>query len=512
MSLKYLTNINLNQNQLENFAIQNLATAPSSPVAGQMYFNTTSKLLYLCNNPSADTEEGKWTVVGEYTFGDGFESVDSVTRLVKVKGGNGIAVSSDGVAVDIQDKAGLGFDASTGKLGVLVDGDKGIAVDSTSGKIGAVVNTASGLMVSDAGIALKVKDNSGIKASTDGVEVVLDSTANLSFTTDGKITLATDASPVENSTKALQSGGAFTALGKKVDKLSTEHSADQTVTSVVTYNKAGLVTGGTTISLGGKSVDGGVTGVATLDANGLVPSAQLPSYVDDVIEGYYYNGKFYEEAAHTTEITGETGKIYVDIDETKTGALKNATYRWSGTAFIIISNAIDYATDSDIETATDEVKVVTSKTARHAVEYWAESVADTLKSKTIDADSNTISNIEVDNFKSGVVQTTLREESLASDTALVSEKAIRAALDTVVGGSVHKETFVNGTDGDFSVSSGRGVWTITSSLGSDVDVTVKDASGNVVMTDVTLANGTITIGINTSTKPNAGDFKVVVIG
>lgn len=71
---------------------------------------------------------------------------------------------------------------------------------------------------------------------------------------------------------------------------------------------------------------GSANGVAELDSTGKVPSAQLPSYVDDVVEGYYYNGKFYEESTHETEIPGESGKIYVDLPN-------DTTYRWSGTAF-----------------------------------------------------------------------------------------------------------------------------------------------------------------------------------
>lgn len=81
------------------------------------------------------------------------------------------------------------------------------------------------------------------------------------------------------------------------------------------------------------NLKGVANGVAELDANGRVPSSQLPSYVDDVIEGYYYNSKFYEESSHTTEISGETGKIYVDLSTEK-------TYRWSGTAFVEISASL----------------------------------------------------------------------------------------------------------------------------------------------------------------------------
>lgn len=68
-----------------------------------------------------------------------------------------------------------------------------------------------------------------------------------------------------------------------------------------------------------------------LDASGLIPSKVLPSYVDDVIEGYYYDSKFYEDVAHTKLITGEKGKIYVDL------ATDNS-YRWGGTRYTLIAS------------------------------------------------------------------------------------------------------------------------------------------------------------------------------
>ena len=49
--------------------------------------------------------------------------------------------------------------------------------------------------------------------------------------------------------------------------------------------------------------------------DGKVPQSELPSYVDDVVEGYYVKaqGKFYKDAEHTIEIQGEESKIYVDL-------------------------------------------------------------------------------------------------------------------------------------------------------------------------------------------------------
>ena len=50
----------------------------------------------------------------------------------------------------------------------------------------------------------------------------------------------------------------------------------------------------------------------------IIRSALLPSYVDDIVEGYFYEDAFYEDAEHTTRITGEAGKIYVDLETSST--------------------------------------------------------------------------------------------------------------------------------------------------------------------------------------------------
>ena len=71
------------------------------------------------------------------------------------------------------------------------------------------------------------------------------------------------------------------------------------------------------------SLKGAAGGLAELDAQGKVPAAQLPAYVDDIIEG----------TLTTFPNPGEGGKIYVDIDTGK-------TYRWSGTQYIVVSETL----------------------------------------------------------------------------------------------------------------------------------------------------------------------------
>lgn len=87
-----------------------------------------------------------------------------------------------------------------------------------------------------------------------------------------------------------------------------------------------------------RSEMGAASGVATLGTDGKVPSSQLPSYVDDVLE---YTNK----ASFPT--TGETGKIYVD-------KATDTTWRWSGSAYtqikgdLVIGTATGNAADGKV--------------------------------------------------------------------------------------------------------------------------------------------------------------------
>lgn len=103
----------------------------------------------------------------------------------------------------------------------------------------------------------------------------------------------------------------------------SSHKNDKSNPHQVTKSQVGLsnVTNDAQIK---RSEMGVSSGVATLDDNGRVPSSQLPSYVDDVLE--------YTNKSNFPTI-GETGKIYVDITT-------NLTYRWSGSQYVEISPSL----------------------------------------------------------------------------------------------------------------------------------------------------------------------------
>lgn len=89
---------------------------------------------------------------------------------------------------------------------------------------------------------------------------------------------------------------------------------------------------------------GAPNGVASLNESGIIPSDQLPSYVDDVIEVYatydkdatgnLSNIKLYKDTEHSNIIsTGESGKIYINITENE----PSYNFRWSGIEFVYIT-------------------------------------------------------------------------------------------------------------------------------------------------------------------------------
>ena len=136
-------------------------------------------------------------------------------------------------------------------------------------------------------------------------------------------------------------GSADTALGAKIDKEITDRgSADTALKTELTDSIQEVRDDLDTF----KATKGQANGLASLGSDGKVPAAQLPSYVDDVIDVYatydvsptnqISNIKLYSDAAHANPVTGEAGKSYNDITEGHPGY----QFRWSGTTWVPITS------------------------------------------------------------------------------------------------------------------------------------------------------------------------------
>lgn len=136
-------------------------------------------------------------------------------------------------------------------------------------------------------------------------------------------------------------GSADTALGAKIDKeIQDRTTADTALKTELTDSIQEVRDDLDTF----KATKGQANGLASLGSDGKVPAAQLPSYVDDVIDVYatydvsptnqISNIKLYSDAAHANPVTGEAGKSYNDITEGHPGY----QFRWSGTTWVPITS------------------------------------------------------------------------------------------------------------------------------------------------------------------------------
>lgn len=110
---------------------------------------------------------------------------------------------------------------------------------------------------------------------------------------------------------------------------------------------------------------GAPNGLASLNESGIIPSAQLPSYVDDVIE---------VDTFSNLPGTGESGKIYIVQDT-------NLTYRWSGTDYVEISKSLALGETSSTAYPGDKGKATTDKLNR---------IPDKLITDTVNVNQSTI--------------------------------------------------------------------------------------------------------------------------
>ncbi len=195
------------------------------------------------------------------------------------------------------------------------------------------------------------------------------------------------------------------------------------------------------------SQKGVANGVATLGGDGKVPATQLPSFVDDTLEGYLYNGNFYSDENHTILIAAESGKIYVDLPS-------NRCYRWSGSQYTEISQSLALGETSSTAYRGDRGKTAYDHSQQtgnpHNTSLNDLGVTATASELNI-LDGAVVSTSELNNLdgSTGNIQDQLNDKAVPSDiaTAIATEVANRNdAITAAIQALDSEKTSTDGTN------------------------------------------------------------------
>lgn len=262
-----------------------------------------------------------------------------------------------------------------------------------------------------------------------------------------------------------------TALNAKVDKTTTING--HALSGNVTIEKGDVGLGNVTNDAQVKRSEMGVaSGVATLDTTGKVPTSQLPSYVDDVLE-YTSRSAF--------PATGETGKIYVDT-------ATNITYRWGGTDYVEISASLALGETSSTAYAGDKGKA---------------------NADAITALQTRVGNVESKNStQDTAIQTAQEAAEAAQATATQANNAAATNADTI-------EDIVDGTTTVAKATAATTATKLSESksftlTGNVTGSTTSDLSGNVSIA-TTIADGAVTTAKLSTTGITAGTYTALTV-
>jgi len=482
--------------ELQNFKFQNLSSAPTTNLAGgRFYFSTVDSTFYIYNGST-------WK--------------DALSQGMIYTEGSGIDITGNVISIDNTVTAGTKCKITYDANGLVTAGADLQASDIpnlTLSKITDVTATATEVNVLDGitastaelnimdGVTVTASDINSVTSKISLTSLSIDSGSSnyLGYdNTTGKFSAKVDTTVTASSSKLITSGAVSTAISNAIANV---YKAKGTVAfaSLPTlgsseegnvYNISDAFTTTSDFVEGaGKSYPAG-TNVVCINTTGT-------TYKWDVLAGTIDTSSFIT-ASSTDTLTNKT----IDADDNTISDLATGNFK-SG---VIVTSVGSTGADTSIPTEKAVRSAITSATSGMVTA----SSTTTFTNKTFDANGtgNSISNLETADFASGVIQTSVRATSSASDSAIASEKAVATALGNKAGAySVQ--------NGALTASGGVCTWTVTHSLGSKVGVHVYEVSSgeevlpnSVVKTSSTVA----TIELLSASNISAGTYEAVVIG
>jgi hypothetical protein len=382
------------------------------------------------------------------------------TKVDKVASTDNAVAKFDGIAGDVQDSGVIIDDSNnvTGVNNLTIDGD--LTVNGTT----TTVNT-SVVEIEDANITL---NNGGTQASADtqdaGLTIEMSDATDAIIGYDSSVASKFNIGEVGATHEVVSTNHIQTLTNKTINDLSNDVHAD--VTHIAVRNVSGItIPKGSPVYISGYNLgqDKAEINLSDADDPATMPSIGLAE--DDILNNENGEVVAYGVLKDVDTSTFSVGDVlYVD---TTAGQLVNARPTGSGelvqaVAKVIRSNAINgrllvqgagrvnaFPNDIDLVDANTtfkddvdntkqmkfELSGVTTATTRTLTVPDADTTlvgtdaTQTVTNKSIDADNNTLSNLETDNLKAGVLQTDI--SGVVSDTNLASSQAVKNYVDSV---------------------------------------------------------------------------------
>jgi hypothetical protein len=444
---KYLSNIDLNKNQLQNPVIHSLGTAPATPVEGQIYFDSTAgdKHIYLYNGTA-------WVQLSE-----GAHTSDSYVSNVSLSGTDltftGVGSAFNGT-VDLSS-----LDEIVNNSTVTIAAGSGL-----SGGGNFTLNQAT-----NASITINVGAGDGIDLNQDDIAVKVDGTT-IDFNANGEVSAVT---------AAVANNGTSLATGDQI--------YDFTVALPISTftNDSGYISGNETITLSGEVTGSGTTSISTTVANGVLDVANFnASAIVIESEGIENNDN------DTTIPTSAAVKDYVDsnivgglVYQGGYNAATNTPNLDSNPNPNLIKQGWTYTVTADGLFFTEQVRVgdvlIAEQDAPTTLAHW------TTVQNNIDLASLTQVGIGNVNAGTGI------SVAYSNGTATVTNTDTNSA-NTATG----------------TITAGNTSGTVTHNFGTlNTIVQTIDSSGNTVFCDISRTTNTSVATIATA---QAGDITILV--
>lgn len=224
---KYLSNIDLSNNELQNAVIHPLGTAPSGPSEGQVYYNTGQDKVYVYNGTAwisiaGDITEIQSATTGQLTISNQTGPIPSLSIVTGAVTNGGSALATGDQIYDFV--LGLGYTGNVGDITrVNITAGDGLTgtVDTTSGDHTQTINVVGG---------------DGITANADEIEVAVDNTTiELSASTGSGVVRAKTATIVDGGTGLATADQIHTFVTGYADPAGTDNSTDVTLAGSLDY-------------------------------------------------------------------------------------------------------------------------------------------------------------------------------------------------------------------------------------------------------------------------------------